>query len=321
LKGFLDEQVEAKSASSQSKVEELRKLRHMVDEDYQKLQEEDAQKKKELQKKIDTIRIEREEQVICARIAKQLDKQEILEAGQKLNEQCNAALEAEQKLALEKKVNERKRNQKLIKEWDEEKQVMIAKQKVQNAKEREAVLKLEEELRQEQIQKKLELQKVLQKREKEFADLALAEANARQEKKLKREARIKQENRELEAYNQANKDASERERQKKLQQKADRVKNVEFLLEQMSERRLKKNDDKELQEKLLAYARKEEEKFAEDERQKNETKRKKNIEHRLELEEQIEARSQRIIREDLMSTAEAFINKNVVEEALSMGLN
>lgn len=321
LKGFLDEQVEAKSASSLSKADELRKLRTTVDDDYQRLQEEDNQKKKELQKKITVLKNEREEQVLCARIARQLDRKEILEAGQKLNQQCNVALEAEQKVALQKKVTERQAMSKLIVEWEVEKQAHMAEQKVQNVKEREAVLKLEEELKAEQLQKKVEIQKVVQRREKEFQQLALAEASARQEKKVKREARIKEENRELECVNQANEAALEKERLKKLKQKADRVKNVDFLLEQMAESRERKTADKEKQKDLLTLARSTEDKFAEEERQKTFNKRKKNIQHRLELEEQIEARSQRVIREDLMSTSEAFINKNVVAEAVKFGLN
>lgn len=62
--------------------------------------------------------------------------------------------------------------------------------------------------------------------------------------------------------------------------------------------------------------------YAEDERKRSLDKRNKNVQHRLELEEQINARIRlpATMREDLMSTSEAFINKNLVGEAGKLGL-
>merc|ERR1712072_746111 len=127
--------------------------RTMVDEDYQKLKEEEAQKKDLIQKQVVSLKNEREEQVIRARVTRELERQEMLEAGRRLAQQANRALEVEQEDALVKKEKEKKLMSKLIVQWNEEQKEHAEKQKKEHAAERQAVLKLQEELVKEQEQK------------------------------------------------------------------------------------------------------------------------------------------------------------------------
>lgn len=322
LKSFLDEQVQAKTALDSQKIEETRRLRNQADDDFQKLQAEQKQKKDNFSKQVNVLKQDRQEQVLTSRFQREQDRQEALDAGKHLAMQAVQGLEAEQKAALDKKQREKHAMKKLIDDWNEEKKEHTEKQKMQHAAERMAVLKLQEELEEEERQKQIELMKALDKRNDEFQELARHANESKHEKKLKREARIREENRQLEHVRQANAQAEERERQKKMNQRSERIKNVEFLFQQMGERQKTQMDEVEQKKDLLQNARSNLAKFTEEERQKFGDKRNRNVQHRLELEEQITARVQAParVREDLMSTSEAFINKRLVDEAGKSGL-
>lgn len=322
LKGYLDEQVASKTSSKTQKAEETLRLRNMVDTDYNRLQEEEANKQKRMQNQVKILKDDREEQVLHARLARDIERSERLEAGKTLAVQANRDLEKEQQAALNKKHAERQLMSKLIVEWAEERVVGDEKKKVEQAAEKQEVLRLQEELRKEEQKKQDIMRKEIAARDAQFQELAAEEANAKMAKKMKREARIKAENASMVIVNQAEAEAVERDRQKLLAKKAERIQNVEFLFQQMGEKKEQKKTEKEAKSAMLDGARTAIDTYAEDERKRSLDKRNKNVQHRLELEEQINARIRlpATMREDLMSTSEAFINKNLVGEAGKLGL-
>jgi len=322
LKGYLDEQVEAKSAMHQNKVQETRQLRSMVDDDFRRLQDEDVQKKMRVQKQVGNLKNDREVQVVSARATREVTRQEALVVGQQLAKNANRALEMEKEAQFDKKNREKQLMTTLMVEWGEEKKEKMDKQNAEAVVERNRVLAMQEELRQEEEQKGIELKLRQAKKDEEFEKLALAEANARSEKKVKREARIKDENKSMEVVRKMADEAVQKDRLKDAQKKADRVKNVEFLFQQMEETQRKKKVATEARCEMLSNARTATNKHLEDERAKTGERRGKNVQHRLELEAQIASRIQapQRRREDLMSTAEAFLNKGVVADAGALGL-
>jgi hypothetical protein len=322
LRSYLDQQVMAKSEMVQSRGEETRMLRKQMDDDHQRLLEEEQKKKDILREKVAVLKEDRQEQVLTTRINRELERKERLEAGQQIAREANLALQSERDAALEKKRREKEMQQKLIDEWQVEQKEHQEKQKVEHAAERQAVLKLQEELRKEEEQKAMEIQKELAKREEVFQQLANAEALAKKEKKIKREARIQEENRSLEHVRKANSEMAEREKQKQAQKRADRVQNVDFLFHQMGENQRIKSEEEDRKVQLLSTVRSATDQYAEEERQRAADKRARNVQHRLQLEQQISSRVKvpPRVREDLMSTSEAFINKNIVGEAGRYGL-
>jgi len=268
------------------------------------------------------LKNDREVQVVSARATREVTRQEALVVGQQLAKNANRALEMEKEAQFDKKNREKQLMTTLMVEWGEEKKEKMDKQNAEAVVERNRVLAMQEELRQEEEQKGIELKLRQAKKDEEFEKLALAEANARSEKKVKREARIKDENKSMEVVRKMADEAVQKDRLKDAQKKADRVKNVEFLFQQMEETQRKKKVATEARCEMLSNARTATNKHLEDERAKTGERRGKNVQHRLELEAQIASRIQapQRRREDLMSTAEAFLNKGVVADAGALGL-
>jgi len=322
LKRYLDGQVEAKTVFAVHKQEETVMLRTRVDNDFQRLQDEEAQKKIRFQEKVAVLKTDRYDQVVTARTLHAQEKQETLESGKALARQANYALKTEQEAALAKKDKEKKMMSSLIVLWAEEKEHHVIAQKEQEKKEKALSVALQNELLAEEEVKQAVIRVKKEKRDLEFAHLAAEEANAKQLKKMKRDARIKAEEADLEVVRAMNEESAERDRQKAILKKANRVKNVEFLFEQIGVRQAREQVEAEQKKDLLTNAKIAIEDNLKAEKQKSDSRRGKNVQHRLELEAQIESRKKAParVREDLMSTAEAFLNKKVVAEAVKLGL-
>jgi len=259
------------------------------------------------------VRKEREIQNAVVRAIKEEERKK-RHADDYMREQHTAEqAEQERRAALDKKNSQRDAMQKLMAEWAEDRRNREAEQKRQAA---------DEQVKVNEYQKMLDTQEARNKKSVPPTRMPLGEYSPPNKAERLRKERQKDE--ELaQAVRAANAKAAEEELQKTEKKNKARTDNQEFLFKQMTEREnARKTRDEELkQQKESVLA--EEQEFIEWEKQRIEKQRMKNIQHRVELEKQIEmkkppTRFQKRHNEDLMSAAEVAMNRHLLEEARTM---
>merc|ERR1712048_832306 len=115
----------------------------------------------------------------------------------------------------------------------------------------------------------------------------------------------------------ANAEAAQKEQQKAERKRMEARRNVEFLTQQIEDKERKKQEAPEQKKQQHIRVVSDTNAYHEESKEKFTANRQKNINYRLELEQQIDSRKREParVREDKMSTTEAYINKGLVHQA------
>lgn len=227
----------------------------------------------------------------------------------------NAAVEVEKEktAALYKKHAQRDTMHKLMSEWEKDRDTRDAEARRKAA---------DEQVKVGQYQQLLDDQEVMNKKNVPTARMPNGEYSPpNKAERRKKERQL--DDQMMAQVKAANAKAAEAELTKSLQTKRNRHSNQEFLAKQMEERESSRKVNKDLLEEQKSHVLAATQEFMEFEKQRIEQQRMKNIQHRLELEKQIQnkqppTRFQKRHNEDVMTAAEVAMNRRLLEEARSM---
>merc|ERR1711977_233961 len=175
-------------------------------------------------------------------------------------------------------------------------------------KEYNRILDQQEEMRAQELQARMDKQKALMEKMKQ-------NVQKQQQKKGDEDAR-----RAAKQKEEADARAIEMERNKQAKLKEMRYETQSFLFKQMSEKDEKKGQALELKRLQAGILEADTQEYMQMEKQKSNDRRLRNIEHRIELEDQIADRAKEVVRKYAMSGAEVKMNRqllDLVEKTLS----
>merc|ERR1711959_861267 len=168
-------------------------------------------------------------------------------------------------------------------------------------KEYNRILDQQEEMRAQELQARMDKQKALMEKMKENVQKQQAkkgDEDARRAMKQKEEADAR---------------AIEMERNKEAKLKGMRYDTQAFLFKQMAEKDEKKEQALELKRLQASILEADTQEYMQMEKQKSEDRRTRNVEHRIELEEQIADRAAEVVRKYAMSGAEVKMNRQLLD--------
>lgn len=260
----------------------------------------------------------RQERVIQSAVVTAIredERQKKLQEDDQLVKRAAEGLEEEKKAALAKKNQQREAMSSLIAEWEQDRKNRDEQKKQQANYEKDKV---------NEYQKMLDDQEERNRQNIVPARMPMGTYSPPNKAERRKEERVRDEQMML-LVRKANAKAAEAEMRKTEQKNTERHANQEFLFTQIRERdasRKQGEDDvKKQKERVEAEAAE----YMEVEKQRVEHQRMKNIQHRLELEKQIESkkppsRFKKRHNEDLMSAAEVAINWHLLQDAREMQL-
>jgi len=259
------------------------------------------------------VRKEREIQNAVVYAIKKDERARKLAQDDLLVQQAADSMEQEKQAALNKKNEQRGAMVKLMDEWAEDKKSHLGDRKKRETEEKIKVAEFMAMVDAQEARNKQNIPPARMPRG-EYAPPDKA-ARRKQERALEDEM--------MKLVRTANIKAAEAEVKKKDEKIQERQSNQDFLFQQMMERKNKKDEAFDEGKKLMVTIQAEAAEFGQSEKDRIETKRLKNIQHRIELEKQIEnkkppARFQRRHAEDVMTAAEVAMNRHLLEEARSM---
>merc|ERR1711985_195258 len=168
-------------------------------------------------------------------------------------------------------------------------------------KEYNRILDQQEEMRAQELQARMDKQKALMEKMKQ-------NVQKQQQKKGDEDARRAQKQKE-----EADQRAIEMERNKEAKLKEMRHDTQAFLFKQMAEKDEKKGQALELKRLQASILEADTQEYMQMEKQKSQDRRSRNIEHRIELEDQIADRAAEVTRKYAMSGAEVKMNRQLLD--------
>merc|ERR1719401_1053261 len=303
LRQDLDHQVAERKAKIDESTEEERRYHNNLMVELERWKQTEQSRADELKQKAMREKKDRDEQLAYDHMLKD-------EAANKKDEEAVLVdkivneMEVEQIRFEKKKVETRKAMRKVFEENAADQIKREAARKEQQVKDAAAmaeynrILDEQEEQRAEELANRMERQKALM--EKLQANVT-AQAQAAGDNDAKRAAAQQEE---------MDRHYAEAERVKQQRLKQLRLETQAYLFKQMSEKDGKKNEEKELQNIQAQILERDTEEYNEIEREKIINKKIRNLEHRKEIEGQIQHRSRQTVPE--MSEAEVKMNRNLL---------
>eukprot|EP00928_Gymnodinium_smaydae_P072505 TRINITY_DN55857_c0_g1_i1.p1 TRINITY_DN55857_c0_g1~~TRINITY_DN55857_c0_g1_i1.p1 ORF type:complete len:548 (-),score=177.53 TRINITY_DN55857_c0_g1_i1:38-1681(-) len=316
VKDYLERQMREKQEAKLRSQEERRRIREAHEADARRQQEEELAKKQEERRRVLEIKQDRDQQVAAVQKARAEETAQKNLYAQACIEKATRELEDEQRKQAARKAREWDMMARLASDWQKEKEERDEELRKLQAAEREESLRCRAELEQERLQQRAAVQRALEDRDVELARLRGDEQRAKEEKLKAREEKLQEEALMLEQVNQAAKEAKEQENAKIKARRAATQRNAEFLFSQMEEKHKLRCQSRERQVELKEQAASEYASHVESEHQKRHEQRMKNIQHKRELQLQIDSRQvlPKALREDLMSNEEALRNRKLLRE-------
>lgn len=312
----LQQQMEEKEKRKAGSSEEDKKIFERQQVEFQAWQEAEHAVIEEQKRIALEVRKEREIQTAVVKAMKEEEKKKRLVEADEAIERAREQDEKEQTAALNKKKLQKDALVNIMADWEKDR---LSRKDEQRRKVEEEASKASE------YNKILDEQAARNKRNIPVARTAKGEYKPpNKSERLQKERQ--QDERLMSLVRAADAKAAEAELQKAQAKNNERSLNQEFLFKQMTERESSRREQldefKREKDKCLA----ETAEFKDMEKQRLEQQRKKNIQHRMELEKQIESkkpptRFQKRYNEDLMSAAEVAMNRNLLEDARFARLN
>lgn len=259
------------------------------------------------------VRQEREIQNAVVNAIRDDEKRKKLQEDDQLVKRAAEGLEEEKRQLLAKKNQQRDAMANLMAEWEQDRKTREDEKKQQATEEKVKVA---------EYQRMLDDQEERNRQSIPPARMPMGVYSPPNKAERRKEERARDEQM-MSLVRAANAKAAEAEMRKAELKTTERHANQEFLFMQMRDRettRKQKDDDMQKQKDMVEAETAE---FMEVEKQRVEHQRMKNIQHRLELEKQIDSRkaSSRATKrqnEDMMSAAEVAINRHLLGEARAM---
>jgi hypothetical protein len=264
-------------------------------------------KVEELKIKAQKEKRDRDEQLQYERMLKDEEKQRKKEEEAALVDKIAREMEME-KERMEKRKEQQKAAMKKVFQENLEENVLKEEQRLRQQeldneamKEYNRILDQQEEMRAQELQARMDKQKALMEKMKE-------NVQKQQQKKGDEDAR-----RAAKQKEEADARAIEMERNKEAKLKEMRHETQSFLFKQMSEKDEKKEQALELKRLQASILEADTQEYMQMEKQKSNDRRLRNIEHRIELEDQIADRAKEVVRKYAMSGAEVKMNRQLLD--------